>query len=326
MIRLNFLQYNPIKLDLNQNLSLDSLVSNLEFEALCKDFLNHFGFKKLKTFSFSKEGFLTLLLSLKDKRIAICRGESEALIQAAKLYEDLGFNLTYLNLKKDGCIDLNELKNDDFDYIFISSYIMDTFLKIDLSEVKNISNAKIISNASANFSSLSDIIYFDNYKLSGYFLSSILFFNDDSFTQEFIGFTDSLAIYSCFKSYKNIEKDINIKDIFLNKLKEKFKENIYFFVDNSKTLNNSFHIALKSIKARDLIRTLAFENIFLSNGEGCSLGVSKPSRVILEMGYDEPQSRNALSFSFNENFSEETMDFIVDTIYKKYLQIRSFEE
>lgn len=314
----------------NINLSLDSLVSNFEFDSLCKEFLLTFDFKKLKSFSFSKEGFLTLLLSLKNKKIAISKGETIALIEASKLYLELGFNITYLDLQKDGDIDLEELKNGEFDYVFLSSYVIDTFLKVDLTKVKTISNAKIISNASADFSKLSDIIYFDNYKLSGYCLSGLVLFNDESFTQDFIGFTDSLAVYSCFKSYKNIRKDsINtlcIKEIFLEKLKSKFKENIYFFVDNNKTLNNSFHIALKSIKARELIRTLAFLKIFLSNGEGCSLGLSKPSRVIQEMGYDETTSRNALSFSFNDNFSEESIDFIVETIYQKYMQIRSFGE
>lgn len=326
MIRLNFLQYNPSDFELKKSLSLDSLVTNLEFESLCKEFLNALSFKKLKTFSFSKEGFLGLLLELKDKKIAISKAESEALIDASRVYEDLGFNITYLPLNQDGSIDISSLKNQNFDYIFLSSYTMDTFLSVDLKEIKVLTTAKIVSNASADLSPFSDIIYFDNYKLSGYFLSSVMMFNDDSFYQNNIAFTDSFAIYSCFKSYQNIKKDINIKDIFLTKLQDRFKENLYFFVDNKNTLNNSFHIALKGIKAREIIRTLAFNNIFLSNGEGCSLGLSKPSRVIAEMGYEESLCRNALSFSFNENYKEEEIDFVVEQLYKKYIQIKSLQE
>ncbi|MBL3518954.1 cysteine desulfurase [Arcobacter lanthieri] len=324
MIKLNFLQYNKIDFDLKIDYSLDSLVSNIDFDELCLEFLNYFYFKKLKTFSFSKEGFLGIFLELRDKRIAVSLGETQVLIDGAKIYESLGFEITYLSLNKDGSVDLSNLKNEDFDYIFISSYIMDTFLNTNLEDIKGFTKAKIVSNASANFSKTSDIIYFDNYKLSGYSLSGVLLFNDESFEQLNIGFTDSLAIYSCFKSYKSIKDNIKIKDIFILKLKEKFKDDLYFFVDNQQTLVNSFHIALKNIKARELIRTLAFENIFLSNGEGCSLGLSKPSRIIQAMGYDELTSRNALSFSFNENFSIDEMDFIVDIIYKKYIQIKSF--
>jgi cysteine desulfurase len=201
---------------------------------------------------------------------------------------------------------------------------MDTFLKTDLKSLKTLTNAKIISNASADFCEYSDIIYFDNYKLCGYFLSGVLLFND-GFEQLNIGFTDSLAIYSCFKSYKKIKKDIKIKETFIKKLEDKFKDNLYYFVNNKNTLNNSFHIALKGIKAREIIRTLAFENIFLSNGEGCSLGLSKPSRVVQAMGFEESISRNALSFSFNENYEEEIINKVVNLIFKKYEQIRSFE-
>ncbi len=119
LIRLNFLQYNPSDIDLNQNLSLDSLIHNEEFDTFCKRFLSYFSFKKLKTFSFSKEGFLALLLSLKDKRIAISKGESEALIEVSKLYLELGFTFKYLDLNIDGSVKLDALENEEFDYIFI---------------------------------------------------------------------------------------------------------------------------------------------------------------------------------------------------------------
>lgn len=323
MIKLNFLQYNQLKLEIKNNYSLDSLVSNFEFETLCQKLLNDFNFKKLKTFSFSKSGFLSLLLELKGK-IAISKGESLALIEASKQYESLGFEVSYLELNKDGSVDFTNIKTKNFDYIFISSYVMDTFLKTDLETLKNLTKAKIISNASADFSSFSDAVYFDNYKLSGYFLSSVLLFNNELFSQEFIGFTDTLAIYLVVEALKKRDNNLSIKEIFLEKLENKFKDDLYYFVDNSQTLNNSFHMALKNIKAKELIRTLAFEKIYLSNGEGCSLGLSKPSRVIQEMGYEEIISRNALSFSFNENFSIPIIDKTIDTIYKKYKQLMSF--
>ena len=107
MIKLNNLQYNPIKLDFleDQNYSLDSLVSNFDFDDLCKKYKEKFGFSKIKTFSFSKEGFLGLFLELKGK-IAISYGECEALIEAGLFYETLGFEITWINLNKDGKVTL----------------------------------------------------------------------------------------------------------------------------------------------------------------------------------------------------------------------------
>ncbi|MDN5107381.1 cysteine desulfurase [Aliarcobacter butzleri] len=324
MIKLNNLQYNPIKLDFleDQNYSLDSLVSNFTFDDLCKKYKEKFGFSKIKTFSFSKEGFLGLFLELKGK-IAVSFGECEALIQGAKLYESLGFELTWINLNKDGSVNYEELKDKDVDFLFLSSYVMDTFFETSLNDVKNFTNAKIISNGSAKIDSLSDIVYFDNYKLCGYSLSGVILFNDENIFELLnMAFIDTLAVKCCFEALENQKFNYEVKEKFLEKLKEKLKDNIYFFVDNKKTLPYTLHFALKNIKAREIIRTLAFDNIFLSNGEGCSLGLSKPSRIIQVMGYDETTSRNAISLNFLQYFDEETILKIVDKIEQKYKQIR----
>ncbi|MFX4230827.1 cysteine desulfurase [Aliarcobacter butzleri] len=324
MIKLNNLQYNPIKLDFleDQNYSLDSLVSNFTFDDLCKKYKEKFGFSKIKTFSFSKDGFLGLFLELKGK-IAVSFGECEALIQGAKLYESLGFELTWIGLNKDGSVNYQELKDKDIDFLFLSSYVMDTFFETSLDDVKNFTNAKIISNGSAKIDSLSDIVYFDNYKLCGLCLSGVMLFNDENIFELLnMAFIDTLAVKCCFEALENQKFNYEVKDKFLEKLKEKLKDNIYFFVDNKNTLPYTLHFALKNIKAREIIRTLAFDNIFLSNGEGCSLGLSKPSRIIQTMGYDETTSRNAISLNFLQDFDEETILKIVDKIEQKYKQIR----
>ena len=324
LIRLNVLQYNPIKLDfLNDNYSLDSLISNAEFDDLCKKYKEKFSYSKLKTFSFSKDGFLGLLLELKGK-IAISVGESEALIEGAKLYESLGFKIIWLNLNKDGKVNLDKLKDENVDFLFLSSYVMDTFVKTSLDEIKNISNAKIISNGSADISICSDAIYFDNYKLLGYNLSGVILFNDINFELLQIGLIDTIAVKTCFEALNNQKFNYEMKEKFLEKLKEKFHDNIYFFVEPNDTLPYSLHFGLKNIKARELIRTLALNKIFLTNGEGCSLGYSKPSRIIQEMGYDELTSRNSIHFSFDEQLNDETIDKIVNTLYLKYMQLKLF--
>lgn len=324
MIRLNILQYNPRQIEFKDNYSLDTLVSNDNFEALILKYQGKFGYSKLKTFSFTKEGFLGLLLELKGK-IAISVGETQALIDAAKFYEKLGNKIVWLDLNKDGKVNLSILKNIKIDFLFLSTYVMDTFVITSLEEVKKLTSAKIISNGSANISNLSDIVYFDNYKLAGYNLSGVLLFNDeDIFQLLHIGFIDTIAVKICFDALLNQKFDFNMKEVFLLKLKEKFKDDIYFFVNPNDTLAYSLHIALKGIKARELIRTLALNNIHLTNGEGCSLGMSKPSRIVQLMGYDETISRNSLHLSFDKFYSDEEIENIIKTIYLKYKQIKSF--
>ena len=323
MIKLNNLQYSKLEnLEISNDFSLSALSSNEQFEALMQEYKNLFSYKKLKTFSFSKEGFLGLFLELKGK-IAISLGESQAIIEAGMLYEFLGFEIIWLNLEKNGKVNISELENKQIDFLFLSSYVMDTFVKTSIKDIKQITKAKIISNASANFDKNSDVVYFDNYKLVGFNISSVLLFNEDGlFSLLSVGQIDSFAVKLCLDALKNQKFNYQLKAIFLEKLKEKFEDNIYFFVDPNDTLEYSLHFGLKGIKARELIRTLALNNIFITNGEGCSLGLSKPSRIIQAMGYDETTSRNSISFSFASDLKDEEITKVVDTLYFKYKQIK----
>ena len=200
MLHLNRLQYNSLQtIDLSNSLSLNALKENREYEKLCLDFKDKYKHKMLKTFSFSKEGFLGLFLEL-DAKIAISLGESQAVVEAGILYEKLGFSVKWLELNRDGSVDLSNLNGVDF--VFVSSYVMDTFVKTDLGQIKKISDAKIISNASANYNENSDAIYFDSYKLTGFALSGVLLFNDEIFDLISIGFMDTLALKLCFDALK----------------------------------------------------------------------------------------------------------------------------
>jgi len=322
MVKLNCLQYVRLnEINISKDYSVSALSANDTFDNLCLQYYQKFNYKKIKTFAFSKEGFLGLLLQLKGN-IAISIGETQALIDGAKLYEQLGFEIHWIPLSRDGTVNLYGLKTENIDFLFISSYVMDTFVKINLKKVKKNTKAKIISNGTANIDKTSDAIYFDNYKLNGYNVSGVMLFNDDFFDLVPIGQMDTVALKLCYEALENRKFNHHVKNIFLDELLEVFNEEIYFFVNAQHTLEYSLHFGFKGIKARELIRTIALSKIFITNGEGCSLGLSKPSRIISEMGYDEVTCRTALSLSFNNEFSIDEIKRIVYTLYMKYKQIK----
>lgn len=324
MPKLNHIQYAKAEsILIENNYSLSALVENTSFDELTQEYKKKLHFTKLKTFSFSKEGFLGLLLELKTN-IAISLGESQAIIAAGKLFETLGFEITWLDLNIDGKVNLSALENKTIDFLFLSSYVMDTFVITNLQNIKEKTKAKIISNASANLDKNSDIIYFDPYKLTGYNTNTVLLFNDETFSLLPIGEIDAIACKLCLNAIEKQHFNTKPKAIFLEKLKATFKDDIYFFVEPDTTLEYTLHFALKGIKARELIRTLALSEIYLTNGEGCSLGLSKPSRIIQAMGYDENTSRNSLSLSFVDEISQEEIEKVIKLMYLKYKQIKSF--
>lgn len=328
VIKLNSLQYtNMQNLHIDDELSLSVLSNNESFMKIEKEFLNKYNFTSLSTFSFCKDGFLGLLLQLAKKgKVAISVGESEALFEAGKVFESLGFDLVWIDLQKNGKVNVEQIKESNVDFVFVSSYVMDTFVKTNLENIKSVTDAKIISNASAAFSDISDAVYFDSYKLTGYSTSGVLLFDDELFEEKSFGFIDSIAVFSVFEALKNQKFEESLKDVFKDKLQVAFGENIYFFVDSEDTLDFTLHFALKGIKAREMIRTLGLDEIHITNGEGCSLGLSRPSRIIQAMGYDETTSRNALSLTFIEKLDIDTIEKIAKTFAKKYRQIKVLNE
>ena len=323
MYKLNYLNYPEVNdLSICKTLSIEALSTNEGFEDLSKSLKSKFNFSSLHTFSFSKEGFLGLMLELKVD-IAVSLGESEAVIQAAKLYESLGFSVAYINISQDGSIDYTAIDSLKEEYLFLSSYIIDTFVKVDLKKVKEVFSGTLISNISATLdASYCDVVYFDVYKLSGYFTHSILLHND-LFEEQNLANIDTVGL-KLISDVVNAKREFtSCKNEFIKVLKQTLKDDFILFVEASSTLDNVVHFGLKGVKAREVIRNLSLENIFVTNGEGCSLGLSRPSRIIQAMGYTELESRQALSLSFSKDFSSDEILYIVSKIGKSYRQIKA---
>jgi hypothetical protein len=322
---LNSLQVNKINFDIPHNsLTLDTLEYNSSYLDIQEEYIKKFNRKKQKTFSFTKEGFFALIMSLKGK-IAFSLGESEAIIRGAKMALSYGKDIVFINIQKNGELDLTNI-NNTFDYIFISSYIIDTFVKIDLVKIKKLTNAKIISNITSNMSlKTSDILLLDGYKLTKQGELGVILYNDE-FEDSTISEINLSTLYMCLEGIKQQKRNNEIKTTFLQKFKDTFKDDLFLFVNPDICLKNTLHIGLKNIKARELIRTLSLDEIYLSNGEGCSLGLMQPSRVIREMGYSESESRWCLALDFSFDVSESEVDEVVLLIYKKYRQIKILKE
>jgi len=324
MVKLNSLQYsNSQTPTLDETYSAEPLKNNVEFESIKVAFKKEYAHKSLNTFSFTKEGFLSLFIQL-DGRIAISLGESEAIILAGEMYEELGHEVVWISLNSNGEIKYDRCKNLDVDFFFVSSYIMDTFVQTSIEKIKTYTSAKIVSNCSANkYAKNADLILFDAYKLCGYGVCGVILYSLDELDEQYDGEMDVLGLKLIYEALEQ-QKFVNTnKNDFIQSLKEEFKEDLHFFVDANSTLPYTLHFGLKDIKARQIIRTLGLHDIYITNGEGCSLGLSRPSRIIQEMGYEEDTSRWALSFTFDKEYEQDEIHKIVKTMGQKYRQIKA---
>jgi len=320
MYKLNVLQYPLIKdIKVDASTSVAALSNNEAFSSLLAAYTKKYKYSSLNTLHFSKESLLGFLFALEGK-IAVSLGESEALIEASKEYKKLGFVLDFLTIKENGELNYESIK-EDYAYIFVSSYIMDTYVKVDLLEIKKRSKAKIIGNISATLDCENiDIAILDAYKLTGYASASV-FLHNALLPLQVLGEIDIIALNNILDIQRPAYNKEN-KETFLTLLKEELQEDFFLFVEPSLTLDNTVHFALKNIKAREIIRSLALYDIFTSNGEGCSLGLMKPSRILQEMQYTQEESRQALSLSFFSSFEKKDIEIICKTIAKVYRQIK----
>ncbi|MDC0933071.1 cysteine desulfurase [Arcobacteraceae bacterium] len=323
MIKLNVAHYPTIEdINISKEYSLDILKNNELYYDVKKSFLDKYSFSNLLTFSFNPNGFLSLLCELKNKgKVAISVGETNAVVEAGKLYEKLGFEVIWIGLNKNGSVNFEDIIDQDISFLFISSYVMDTFVKTDLEEIRKTTNAIIISNATVEYDISSDVIYFDPYKLVGSNTSGVILHNE-LFTDQAIGYIDNIALYLITNMLKKQKFTTTLKSKFKKKLEEVFDSDIYYFVNDTLTLGFTLHIALKGIKARELIRTLSLDEILITNGEGCSLGLSQPSKIIQAMGYDEEISRNGISLSFSQDLDDTNIEKVCKLFYRRYRQIK----
>lgn len=323
MYKLNTLRYPDIaNTILTDKTRLHTLNINSDYDRLLERYKLKYGFENLNTFSFSIDGFLSMMLKLKGE-IAVSLGESHAIVEAAKLYKELGFKIDFIKLNRDGSVDIESIKSLKCDYIFVSPYVTDTFIKTSLQKIKSITDAAVIANHSVTCRDIqyTDIALLDAYKLTGFQTHSVALHNG-ALNEQYLGEVDAVGATLIYEALNAQNYESASKEEFIKILEHEFKDDLIFFVNPKETLINTLHFGLKNIKAREMIRTLALNDIYVTNGEGCSLGLSRPSKIIQEMGYSEDESRQAFSLSFTYDIESEEIKEIVKIIAKKYRQIR----
>lgn len=296
-------------------------------------FAFEFGYESASFLDFSPYSislFLDYLIP-QNSKIAASSKLSYFCMEAVRLLEAKGREIVYVAANKDGSLSkesLSAAKKSGAEYLFCAVVDEDTFFVEDMAAVAQFFEPQKtildISNGVKKIDSpkvLAAILW--GYKLGG-FKSSGVALCDDATAARLDGI--DLTVYTHLKSaYESYVFDAEIsqaRDVFASELKNSLGDDIFLFVEPSKCLPNSVYVGFKGIKARDFIRTLALENIFVTNGELCSLAMSKPSRIISALGFSEEECRNAVSFSF-DSLSMDEIKYLASKIAFKYRQMKA---
>jgi cysteine desulfurase len=122
-------------------------------------------------------------------------------------------------------------------------------------------------------------------------------------------------------NYNKFRKVVNLKEYFINKLKEieNIKVNSPLREDFSPYVVS---VSFIGIRAEVLLHLLEEENIFVSMGSACHSKNTKDSHVLKAIGLKDNEIKGNIRFSFNELNTKEEVDYTIDILNKSLKFLR----
>ena len=126
----------------------------------------------------------------------------------------------------------------------------------------------------------------------------------------------SEAIKYSYKEFDyNNAKVLNLRNYFINKLKENFK-GIKINGDLEKRLPGNINVSFPNVDGGELLLQLDEYGICASAGSACSTGSSNPSHVLTSIGLSKEESAGTLRFTLGKENTKQEIDFVINVIRK----------
>ena len=284
----------------------------------------------------------------RGRHIITSKIEHPAILNTCKTLEKQGFNVTYLNVDKNGFISLEELENSiRVDTILISIMYanneLGTIEPIDkIGRIAKLNNVyfhtdavQAIGNIRINVKELGiDLLSMSAHKFYGpkgvgalYVRQGIDFERiQDGGHQEkgkrsgtenvpgIVGLAEAIKI-----SYKEFEytnkKILDLRNYFINKLMVNFKD-IKINGDLEKRLPGNINVSFINQDGQQLLLGLDEYGICASAGSACSTGSSMPSHVLTSIGLSKEEAFGTLRFTLGKENTKQEIDYVIRVLEK----------
>lgn len=280
--------------------------------------------------------------------------EHPAVLNTCKELEKQGFKVTYLNVNKDGIINLEELKNSiNNETILIT--IMSANNEIGsiqpIEEIGKIAyNKNIIFHTDAvqacgNIDIDVKRMNIDMLSLSGHKIGApkgigALYIKKDIQLQKLIegghqekdkraGTENVPGIVGLGCACKIAKRDLTRHQKYLKELRdyyfEKTQKNIQKIHINGsieKRLPGNSNISFKDVNGEELLMMLDSMGICASAGSACSSGSSKPSHVLTAIGLEREYIDGTLRVTFGDENTKEDVDYLIESLIEIVDKIR----
>ena len=275
----------------------------------------------------------------KGKHIITTKIEHHAVLHTTEFLEELGYDVTYLDVDEYGFINLEQLEYSIREDTILISIMFANNEVGTIEPIKEIGKiakkhnvifhtdaVQAIGNIDINLLELDvDLMSFSGHKINGPKGIGVLYIKEGIKITPLIhggaqerekrsGTENTAYIVAMGMAFEDATKNIQEKNIYVNKLKERLIENllqingVYLNGPVENRLAGNVNISIDGIKASELLMFLDMEGICASSASACTAGSLEPSHVLLSMGKGEELSRNCLRLTLNNENTMEEVD------------------
>mgnify|MGYP000684730461 FL=1 len=281
--------------------------------------------------------------------------EHPAVLNACRQLEKEGFRVTYLNVDKNGFIDLEELKNSINSKTILVSIMFANNEVGTIESIKEISRIVHSNNAIFHTDAVQavgnikidvkemgiDLLSMSAHKFYGPKGVGALYVRDGiDFIQlqngghqendKRAGTENVAGIVGLGKAIElannniiqNNERLLNLRNYCIEQIKNRIPY-IRINGDLNSRLPGNINISFLYVNGKDLVKLLAKKGICTSSGSACSSGLPQPSHVLLAMGLSEDIASSALRITLGKENTKEDIDYFVDELEKIVVNLRT---
>ena len=287
--------------------------------------------------------------------IIVSKIEHDCILNACKWLETQGAKITYLNVDKEGFVDLNQLKNSITDKTIVISIIPgnnETGTIQNLAEIGKICKEKntyfhtdacqsyMKTNLDVNKQNL-DLVTINAHKIHGpkgigalYIKKGIEItpllhgggqeFKLRSATENVPGIIGFARAVKLIRS-SEIKRMVELRDYLIKELL-KIPDSKLNGATEDRRLCNNINIQFRYVEGEALGSLLNIKGISISTGSACSSKSVEPSHVLKAMGLNNKEAENSIRISLSKFTTKEDIDFTINEIKKAVEKLRKISK
>ncbi len=290
----------------------------------------------------------------KGNHIITSKIEHPAILNSCKSLENKGFKISYIDVDKDGMLNLEKLESEITDQTTLISimYANNEIGTIEpVKEIAQIAHShgiifhtdavQAVGNIPIDVRKMNiDMLSLSGHKLYApkgigalYVKSGIEFerFMDGGHQEKNkrSGTENVAEIVALGKACQIAEKNIeqyqqklkNLRDYCLNKIQEKIPD-IYINGTMERRLPGNINISFKDLNSGELLLRLDEVGICASGGSACSSKEASPSHVLTAIGLPSELSKGALRLTFGDYNTKEDVEYLVENLVRIVEEMR----